>query len=131
MNGIRWSRVMVGVIAGFLADVLLLGGLIAILIAFTPAQTIQEAQSIPRYGFAASVITALAAAWGAFFALRTLTPGPTARHNLHGLLIGFGAGLLPFIFTPGQWVANLITLLMCLPAAVLGSRLAERSTPPR
>lgn len=131
MNNIRWSRIMVGVIASFLAAVLLLGGLIAIVIAVSSAQTIAEAQNIPRYGFAASVITALAAAWGAFFALRTLTPGPTSRHTLHGLLIGLGAGLLPFIFAPGPWVANFITLMMCLPAAVLGSRLAERSTPPR
>jgi len=131
MKGIRWSRVMVGVIGSFLAGVLLLGGLITILIAFSSAQTIQEAQSIPRYGFAASMITALAAAWGAFFALRTLPPDQASRHSLHGLLIGFGAGLLPFIFTPAQWGANLITLLMCLPAAVLGSRLAARSTPPR
>lgn len=131
MSGIRWSRVMVGVIASFFAGVLLLGGMIAILLAFTSAETIQDVQAIPRYGFAASVLTALAAAWGAFFALRSLTPGPTARHSLHGLFIGLGAGLLPFIFTPGPWIANFFTLLMAIPAAVLGSRLAARNTPQR
>lgn len=129
MSSIRWPRVMAGIIASFLVGVLILAALIAIVLAFSSAESIQEVQSIPRFGFVTSVLTALAAAWGAFFALRRL-PAP-ARYSLHGLLIGLGAGLLHFIFTPENWVANLFTLLMAIPAAVLGSRIAERNSLPR
>ncbi len=123
MKNIFWSRVALGALASFLVGVLILGVLIGIVVAFSSANSIQDVRGLPRFSFVTSVLTALAAAWGAYFALRDLP----ARHSLHGLLIGLSAGLLNFVLAPGDWIANILTLLMALPAGVFGSRIAERN----
>lgn len=119
--GINWSRLLTGIVGSALFSILGLGAIIGLVIAFSPAESIADVQNVPRFSFVTSMLIALSCSWGALVALRELK----GRHILHGLLIGLAVGLLNFLVTPADFVANLLTLLMALPAGIVGGRLAQ------
>ncbi|MCO6449469.1 MAG: hypothetical protein J5I90_01660 [Caldilineales bacterium] len=121
MKGIRWSRVLMGILVGVILAVLGMGLLVAVLIAISPAQTIQDVQALPRYSFVSNIMVALACAWGAFVATRSLPSG----HLLNGVLIALGVGLLYIVTTPAPPISNILTLLMAILASIFSSRMAQ------
>ena len=123
MKGIRWSRLLVGILASALFAVLSLGAIVLLVIAFGSAETLQDVQNLDRYSFIVSVMVGLSSAWGAYIALR----GTDERMVLHGLLIGLGVGIINFLINPAPVIGNVLTLLMALPAGVFGSRVAEKA----
>jgi phosphate/sulfate permease len=116
MRNIRWLRIVLGALVSFAFGVLTLGLLAGILIAFSPANSLVEVQAMPRFAFVTSVMIALGCAWGAYAVLR----GVTIRTTLHGALVG----ALSFFVISGDVISHLYTLLMAIPAGVVGSRLA-------
>ena len=119
MTGIRWARVLVGVLAGVVFTVLLLGLVVAVVMALGQIGTIADVQRIPRFTFVTSLIVAAGSMWGAWAALR----GEPAS-LLSGALIGFNIGVLGFLVLPGDTISHVLMVLMAVSAGVLGSRLA-------
>lgn len=120
MRSIRWLRILLGALASFVFGVLTLGLLAGLVLAFSPADSLAEVQAMPRFAFITSVMIALGCAWGAYTVLR----GVTVRPTLHGALIGALVGIMSFFILSGDLILHLYTLLMAIPAGVLGSRLA-------
>lgn len=120
MRNIRWLRIVLGALVSFAFGVLTLGLLAGILIAFSPANNLAEVLAMPRFAFVTSVMIALGCAWGAYAVLR----GVTIYTTLHGALIGAFVGILGFFVLSGDLISHLYTLLMAIPAGVVGSRLA-------
>lgn len=118
---INWSRLFLGIVGSALFSILGLGAIIGIVIAFSAAESIADVQNVARFSFVTSVLIALSCGWGALVALR----GLKGRHILHGFLIGLAVGLLNYLVTPASFVTNLLTLLMALPAGIVGGRLAQ------
>ncbi|MCP4164440.1 MAG: hypothetical protein GY759_00925 [Chloroflexi bacterium] len=124
---LQWSRVILGIFASILISLLGLAAVMGLVIAFSAANSIQDVQSLSRYGFLNSVLFGLGCVWGSYITLRRLSVG----HVLHGFLIGLGVGLVNFTLTDTTFIGNLITLLLTLPAGVLGARMAELNPRPR
>jgi len=79
---LHWPTILLGIVGGVLISLLGLAAIIAVVIAFSAADSIAAVQALPRYGFAVSLMAALAAAWGAFLAIRRRPAHPSG----HGVL---------------------------------------------
>ncbi|NUQ38682.1 MAG: hypothetical protein HUU23_12990 [Caldilineales bacterium] len=121
MSHAPWNRTLAGILASLLLALLGLAAFINLAILMGAAANVVEAQNLPRFSFVTSLLMALSCAWGAWLTGRRLPEGVLL---LHGFLVGLGVGLIGFLLIPAPFVANLLTLLMALPAGIFGARMA-------
>ena len=120
MSGMRWLRIVLGVLVSYVVGILVLGLLAGIVLVFSPIKSLSEVTAIPRFTFATDVVIALGCAWGAYVVLRDVT----FRTTLHGILIGAIAGIIGYFVLPGDLISHVYLLLLAITAGVIGGRLA-------
>ncbi|NOX60639.1 MAG: hypothetical protein GXP42_01620 [Chloroflexi bacterium] len=125
MKEIFWLRALLGAAASIGFAILGSGLIIALVIRFSPADSLQEVQSLSRFAVVVGVMFGVGSAWGSFVALR----GLPANHVKHGALIGALVGAFHFFVASSPFVLDGLVFIMTVAAGILGARIVELNPP--